>query len=99
MDEINKFTSNSIKRRSRPSHQQKVILYRFMELNPNLKNGKFSPDLTQHTAQKLWTKIGANLNSVPDGARKTWSQWRRVELDTVIIILYRPLFILDVAGL
>lgn len=62
---------------SRLSQQQKAMLYRFMHQNPNLKDGKFTLDFTQHKAQRLWSKIAIKLNNVP-GARKTWLQWRKV---------------------
>lgn len=58
--------------------EQKEILIQYMEKNPKLISGKFSKDFTYKTAQHLWNKIATELNSVPNGGKKDWHQWRKV---------------------
>lgn len=71
---------HSVRIQSRLSKQQKTMLQRLVNNNPNLKNGTFNVDFSQTSAQRLWTKIAIKLNSIP-GAQKTWSQWRKVILN------------------
>jgi hypothetical protein len=50
----------------------------FIKKNPQIIASKFSNSFTQKNAEAEWKKITQNLNSVPNGAIKEWSQWRKV---------------------
>lgn len=69
--DIRKFSLNSI---------QKTILTEFLKNNPDLQTGKFSKTFTFKKAQGLWEEITSTLNSVPNGAKKDWRQWRKVNM-------------------
>jgi hypothetical protein len=66
------------KRTQRPSEKQKKALVEFIKKNPQIIASKFSNSFTQKDAEAEWKKITDNLNSVPNGAIKEWSQWRKV---------------------
>lgn len=77
MERIPANPTNAARMHSRLSKQQKMMLQRLMQNNPNLQDGTVTSDFTQNSAQKVWTKIALELNGLP-GARKTWIQWKRV---------------------
>lgn len=59
------------------SNTQTRRLVELLDADAELRSGKFTPVLTYKTAQKRWTTIADELNSI-GGAQKTWSEWRKV---------------------
>ncbi|CAH0562920.1 unnamed protein product [Brassicogethes aeneus] len=70
-------------KRSAPTNGiQKNMLIEYMEQNPKLRAGTFSPDFTFKNCQTLWEIITVKLNAVPGGAKKDdWRMWRKTWAD------------------
>lgn len=60
---------------------QKTLITEFLKNHPNLQTGKFSKEFTFKKARALWEELTITLNSVPNGAKKDWRQWRKTWQD------------------
>lgn len=70
------------------SARQKKKLLEFITKHPELITCKVTQDFSYRDSQKLWMAIANECNSIP-GARKTWRQWRKVVIFSIICtILY-----------
>lgn len=70
-----------------PTAKQKRKLIALMAQHPQLISFKVSQDFSRRDSQILWNQIAAECNSFP-GARKTWRQWRKVYICTLMSTLF-----------
>lgn len=68
--------------------EQKRILIECMEMNPNLRSGKFSNEFSFKTAQNLCMEISTKLNAIPGAAVKDWRQWHKVSDNLINYLVY-----------
>ena len=66
------------KRTENASESQKSIILEFIKTNPEIVKSKLSNTVTRELINKKWDSITSCLNAMPDGARKTKAQWKRV---------------------
>lgn len=67
------------KKKAKVGEEQRLYLVEFLEQNPELRNGKFTPTFTYKTSQKCWNEIALQLNAVGP-VQKDWKQWRKVKI-------------------
>lgn len=68
----------NIKKKTVMNSTQKALLTNFLKENAELAQGKFTSTFTFKKARELWQEVTNILNSVPNGAKKDWKQWRKV---------------------
>lgn len=69
-------TSKIKVRGKRISQSQKDAIVDFMEINPDLRIGKFSRKFSKKVANSLWAKLTVKLNGVGP-AKKDFKDWRK----------------------
>lgn len=62
---------------------QKKALLSYVQQQPLLVGGKFTKEFTHKNAEDRWKQIAQKLNQIP-GSVKTWKEWRRVHISTLV---------------
>jgi ABC-type bacteriocin/lantibiotic exporter with double-glycine peptidase domain len=71
-------TEKKTKRGCNINKRQKELLVEFLQNHSDLLKGKFTSTFTHRKAKQLWEEIAYQLNEIPNGANKSWDQWRKV---------------------
>lgn len=74
------------KRKGYPTNQQKTRLIQLLQADDELRSGKFSATFTKKVSEARWAALALELNSIP-GAKKDWTEWRRVSTYPLLPIL------------
>lgn len=72
-------TTNMDSRKTKTSENQKKRLIELLELNPQLRSGKFTSTFTYKSSQNCWNNISQELNALGP-VKKEWKQWRKVTI-------------------
>lgn len=60
--------------------EQKVHMVSYMEQHTYFAQGEFTKPMGMLAHQRQWEDLAEDLNTIPDGARKSVAQWVKVSL-------------------